>query len=141
MVHILKPLAGAAGVAIFVIGITAAAISSQFPNIFVVPWVISDYKGEKVDMKSKTVRIIVICMAVLGIAVPLFHAKPIWVMVASQALNAILLPLTVGSIMYLANSKKLMGELKATTTQNLVFGVILIFALIMGGAGIYGLIN
>jgi Mn2+/Fe2+ NRAMP family transporter len=141
MVHILKPLAGAAGVAIFVIGITAAAISSQFPNIFVVPWVISDYKGEKVDMKSKTVRIIVICMAVLGIAVPLFHAKPIWVMVASQALNAILLPLTVGSIMYLANSKKLMGELKATTNQNLIFGLILIFALIMGGAGIYGLIN
>ena len=141
MVHILKPLAGVGGVTIFVIGITAAAISSQFPNIFVVPWVISDYKGEKVDMKSTTVRIIVICMAVLGIAVPLFNARPIWVMVASQALNAILLPLTVGSIMYLVNSKKLMGELKATPIQNLVFGVILIFALIMGGAGIYGLIN
>ena len=80
-------------------------------------------------------------MAVLGIAVPLFHAKPIWVMVASQALNAILLPLTVASIMFLANSKKLMGALKATILQNVIFGVILIFALIMGGAGIYGLIN
>ncbi len=141
MVSILKPVAGSAAVTIFVIGITAAAISSQFPNVFVVPWIISDYKGKKVDMKSTTVRIIVICMAVLGIAVPLFHAKPIWVMVASQALNATLLPLTVGSIMYLANSKKLMGELKATNMQNLVFCIILIFSLIMGGAGIFGLIN
>ena len=141
MVHILKPLAGVAGVVIFVIGITAAAISSQFPNIFVVPWVISDYRGEKVNMKSTTVRIIVIGMAVLGIAVPLFQAKPIWVMVASQALNAILLPLTVGIIIFLTNSKRLMGDLKATALQNFVFGVILIFALIMGGAGIYGLIS
>jgi len=141
MVHILKPLAGTMGVAIFVIGITAAAISSQFPNIFVVPWVIADYKGEKVNMKSKVVRIIVICMAILGIAVPVFHAKPIWVMVASQALNAILLPLTVGSVMFLSNSKKLMGDLKATVLQNLVFTIILIFALIMGGAGIFGLIS
>lgn len=141
MVHILKPLAGTAGVAIFVIGITAAAISSQFPNIFVVPWVISDYNGEKANMKSTVVRVIVIAMAVLGIAVPLFHAKPIWVMVASQALNAILLPLTVACIIYLANSRKLMGGLKATAIQNLVFAVILLFALVMGGAGIYGLIN
>ncbi len=141
MIHILKPIAGVFAVNIFVIGITAAAISSQFPNIFVVPWVLSDYKGEKVNMKSTTVRIIVIGMAILGIAVPLFHAQPIWVMVASQALNAILLPLTVGSIIYLSNNSKIMGDLKATTGQNLVFGVILIFALIMGGAGIYGLIH
>ncbi|MCW0484971.1 Nramp family divalent metal transporter [Gaoshiqia sediminis] len=141
MVHILKPLAGAAGVGVFVIGITAAAISSQFPNIFVVPWIISDYNGKKADMKSMSVRIIVVWMAILGIAVPLFQGNPIWVMVASQAFGAIVLPLTVGCMMYLANSKKLMGELKATTPQNLIFVVILIFATIMGGAGIYGLIN
>ena len=141
MIQILKPIAGVFAVNIFVIGITAAAISSQFPNIFVVPWVISDYKGERVNMKSTTVRVIVICMAVLGIAVPLFKAQPIWVMVASQALNAILLPLTVGSIMYLSNSRKIMGNLKATATHNIVFSVILIFSLIMSAAGIYGLIK
>lgn len=141
MVHILKPLAGVAGVAIFVVGITAAAISSQFPNIFVVPWIIGDYKGEKADMKSSTVRIIVVGMAILGISVPLFHAKPIWVMVASQAFGAILLPLTVGCIMYLANSKKLMGELRATKMQNVVFGIIFVFAMVMGSAGIYGLVS
>lgn len=141
MVHILKPIAGSLGVGIFVLGITAAAISSQFPNAFVVPWVISDYKGERADMKSSTVRIIVIGMALLGIAVPLFHAKPIWVMVASQALNAILLPLTVICIIYLSNSRKVIGEFRAKTTHNLIFAVILIFALIMGAAGVYGLIN
>jgi manganese transport protein len=141
MVHILKPLAGAFGVNVFVLGITAAAISSQFPNIFVVPWVISDYKGEKVNMKSTPVRIIVISMAILGIVVPVFHAKPIWVMVASQALNAILLPLAAASIMYLFNSKKLMGEYRATPIQNFVFVIILIFSLVMCGSGIYGLIN
>ena len=141
MVHILKPIAGELGVGIFVLGITAAAISSQFPNVFVVPWIISDYKGKKVDMKSPTVKIIVICMAILGIAVPLFNAKPIWVMVASQALNAILLPLTVICIIYLSNSRKLVGDLKASAAHNLIFGVILIFSLFMSAAGVYGLIN
>jgi manganese transport protein len=141
MVHILKPFAGIFAVNIFVIGITAAAVSSQFPNIFVLPWVINDYKGVKANMKSTPVRLIVIAMAILGIAVPLFKAQPIWVMIASQALNAILLPLTVGSIMYLSNSKKLMGDLKATISQNLIFGVILIFSLVMCAAGIYGLIK
>lgn len=141
MVHILKPIAGQLGVGIFVLGITAAAISSQFPNIFVVPWIISDYMGRKADMKSPTVRIIVVGMAILGIAVPLFHAQPIWVMVASQALNAILLPLTVICIIYLANIRKLMVEFKAKKTHNLVFGVILFFSLFMSAAGVYGLIK
>jgi manganese transport protein len=141
MIHILRPIAGAFAVNIFVLGITAAAISSQFPNIFVVPWVISDYKGEKADMKSTPVRVIVIGMAILGIVVPLLNARPIWVMVASQAFNAVLLPLTIGCIMYLSNSRKLMGDLKATTMHNLIFIVILIFSLIMSGAGIRGLIS
>jgi Mn2+/Fe2+ NRAMP family transporter len=61
-------------------------------------------------------------------------------MVASQALNAILLPLTVGSIIYLSNSRKIMGDLKAKATHNMIFGVILLFSLIMSAAGIYGLI-
>jgi Mn2+/Fe2+ NRAMP family transporter len=141
MVHILKPIAGSMGVAIFVLGITAAAISSQFPNIFVVPWIIGDYQGKRADMKSPAVRAIVIGMAILGIAVPLFNAQPIWVMVASQALNAILLPVTVLCIIYLSNSRKLMGDLRVTVRENLVFGVILIFSLFMSAAGVFGLIN
>lgn len=140
MIHILKPIAGVFAVNIFVTGITAAAISSQFPNIFVVPWLLSDYRGGKTSFKSTPVRVIVICMAILGIAVPLLKAQPIWVMVASQALNAILLPLTVGSIIYLSNSRKIMGDLKAKATHNMIFGVILLFSLIMSAAGIYGLI-
>jgi len=141
MVDILKPVAGAFAVNIFVLGITAAGVSSQFPNIFVVPWVISDYKGEKANMKSTGVRIIVIGMAILGIFVPLFKARPIWVMIASQAFNSVLLPLTVGSIMYLCNSRRLMGNYKATRLQNLFFCLVLLFSIGMCTAGIYGLIK
>ena len=132
-------VAGSLGVGIFVLGITAAAISSQFPNVFVVPWIVSDYQGKKADMKSTPVRAIVIGMAILGITVPLFKAQPIWVMVASQALNAILLPATVICMIWLSNSRKLMGDLRNNRMQNLVFGVILLFALFMSGAGINGL--
>jgi len=141
MVQLLKPVAGIFAVNIFVLGITAAGISSQFPNIFIVPWIISDYKGVRVDMKSRTVRLIVIGMASLGIIVPLFNAQPIWVMVASQALGAILLPVTVGSIIFLSNSKKLMGEHRPGLAQNIILGTIFIFSIIMCTIGIYGLIN
>ena len=38
MINLLEPLAGAAAVTIFTIGLIAAGISSQFPNVALLPW-------------------------------------------------------------------------------------------------------
>ncbi|MEN1256064.1 divalent metal cation transporter, partial [Pseudomonas aeruginosa] len=41
MVIILEPIAGSAAVGLFVIGIVAAGLSSQFPNLLLTPWLLA----------------------------------------------------------------------------------------------------
>jgi len=43
MITLLEPLAGNMAVAIFAIGIIAAGVSSQFPNVLMLPWLLCDY--------------------------------------------------------------------------------------------------
>ena len=67
----------------------------------------------------------------LGLIVPVFNAKPIAVMVTSQAFGALVLPATVACIVYIGNKKSLMGEHKFSNATNLILVLIFVFALIM----------
>lgn len=49
MVVILKPFAGELAIGLFVLGIVAAGLSSHFPNIILLPWLITDYASLKRD--------------------------------------------------------------------------------------------
>jgi len=40
MIELLEPLAGSFAVSIFAIGIISAGVSSQFPNVLMLPWLI-----------------------------------------------------------------------------------------------------
>lgn len=43
LITLLEPFAGKIGVAIFVLGLVAAGVSSQFPNVALLPWLLDDY--------------------------------------------------------------------------------------------------
>lgn len=45
MISLLEPLVGPFATAIFAIGIIAAGVSSQFPNVLMLPWLLCDYNG------------------------------------------------------------------------------------------------
>jgi Mn2+/Fe2+ NRAMP family transporter len=141
MIPLLEPVAGKYAVAIFVIGITAAGLSSQFPNTLLLPWLLCDFFGWERDMKKVNFRIIVLVMSLLGLVVPIFHARPVFVMVASQAFAALVLPVTVGGIFYLTSSKKIMGEHANSKIENVILSLIFLFALFMGGVGVRGFIQ
>jgi len=141
MITLLEPVAGKFAVGIFVVGIAAAGLSSQFPNTLLLPWMICDYSGIKPDMKRTDFRIVVLVMSVLGLVVPIFHARPIFVMVASQAFAALVLPVTVGGIFYLTSNRKIMGEHVNSATANVILFLIFLFSLFMGGIGLRGFIQ
>ena len=141
MITLLEPVAGKFAVGIFVVGIAAAGLSSQFPNTLLLPWMICDYSGIKPDMKRTDFRIVVLVMSVLGLVVPVFHARPIFVMVASQAFAALVLPVTVGGIFYLTSNRKIMGEHVNSATANVILFLIFLFSLFMGGIGLRGFIQ
>lgn len=139
MLTLLQPLAGSFASVIFAIGLIAAGVSSQFPNVILLPMLLSDYRNTKLDMKKVSVKWIVLVMSLLGLVVPVFNAAPVSVMIASQAFGAVLLPFTVISMMILGNNRKLMKSHAFSVGVNAMMIVILLFAGFMAYNGIAGI--
>lgn len=129
MMGILEPLAGAFATSIFAVGLIAAGVSSQFPNILMLPWLLCDYNGSKRDMTLPKFRMMVFAISLLGLVVPIFEARPIFIMILSQTFNAFILPMTVGCIFYLSNRKDLMQAHKNKRVSNLILLIIFGFSL------------
>ena len=140
MIYLLEPLAGSAAVAIFTIGLIAAGISSQFPNVALLPWLLDDYYQRKPNLKTPSYRVIALVISSLGLIVPIFNAKPIAVMVLSQAFGALVLPATVACIFYIGNKASLMKEHKFSNATNLALVLIFGFALIMSYMSLTGIL-
>ena len=138
MIGLLEPLAGSFAASIFAAGIIAAGVSSQFPNVLMLPWLLCDYNGSERKMTLPRYRVMVLIISLLGLVVPIFEARPIFVMIISQAFNAVILPVTVACIFYLGNRRDLMGEHRNTTTTNFVLTAILLFSLVTSSMGIRG---
>lgn len=138
MISLLEPLAGSLATTIFVVGIVAAGVSSQFPNVLMVPWLLCDFNQLPRDMTLPRYRAIVLAISLLGLVVPVFEARPVFVMIVSQAFNAVILPVTVGCILYLGNRSDLMQEHRNSTATNAVLALILLFSLVTTSMGIRG---
>ena len=141
MITLLEPLAGAFATSIFAIGIIAAGVSSQFPNVLMLPWLLCDYQNSEREMTLAKYRIMVFVISLLGLVVPLFDARPLVVMIASQAFNVVLLPATVACIFYLGNRRDLMGEYRHGLVTNLSLVAIFLFSLITSFMGFTGLMT
>jgi Mn2+/Fe2+ NRAMP family transporter len=139
MIELLEPLAGSFAVSIFAIGIIAAGVSSQFPNVLMLPWLICDYRGADRDMTLPKYRLMVLMISLLALVVPLLGARPIFVMIISQAFNTIILPLTVLCIFHLTNRSDLMGENKNKLIGNVILIAIFLFSLIIAFIAMKGL--
>jgi len=140
MINLLEPVAGLFAVGVFALGVVAAGVSSQFPNISLMPWLIDDYKGRKPNLRRIDYRIYVLLLSLLGMIVPLLNAKPVTVMIASQAFSALILPVTVACLIYLGNKQKVVGENKLSYAANLQLTLVMIFSLIMSYMSYSGLI-
>ena len=141
MVELLEPLAGKFAVSIFVAGIVAAGVSSQFPNVLLLPWLLCDYNQTERNMRLKKYRVIALIISLFGLIVPIFNAKPVIVMIASQVFSAIILPITVLCILYLGMKREIMKEYTNKFYDNIILVFILIFSLYMSGVGLKGLIE
>ncbi len=138
MIGLLEPLAGPLATAIFAFGIIAAGVSSQIPNVLMLPWLLCDYNQSEREMTLPKYRLMVFLISLLGLVVPIFDARPVFVMIVSQAFNAVILPVTVACIFYLGNRKDLMGTHRNSTTTNIILGLILLFAIFTSVVGIRG---
>lgn len=138
MITLLEPLAGSLATSIFAVGIIAAGVSSQFPNVLMLPWLLCDYQQSERKMTLPKYRVMVLLISLLGLVVPLFEAPPVLVMIVSQAFNSVILPITVACILYLGNRRDLMGDHRHTTTTNALLVAILALSIVTSAMGIRG---
>jgi len=142
MVKTLEPIAGPLAISIFVIGIVGAGISSIFPQAPVLPWLICDYRGTKLNTRSNMFRVLAGLGFLSGLIVPVFGGRPVWIMIGVTAFQSIMMPLVTLAILVLLNNERLMGKYKAGLWLNagilatLVFSV---FAAVMGVRGLLGI--
>jgi len=141
LITLLEPFAGKIGVGIFVVGLVAAGVSSQFPNVALLPWLLDDYHQRKPNMKRLDYRIFALIISLLALVVPILKAKPIVIMIASQAFGALLLPITVSCILIMGNKSSVMKSHKYKLPINITLIAILIFSLFMSYMSLSGIVS
>jgi Mn2+/Fe2+ NRAMP family transporter len=131
MVATLEPLAGRLAVSGFVIGIVAAALSSLFPNYLLGPWMICDYLGLPRDLSRRGFRLLVLGTALFGLVVPVFGGRPVQIMIASQAVSPLIMPLIASFTMILLLRKEFVGNHPNSTAYNVTLGITVLFTVYM----------
>lgn len=138
MVRTLEPLAGKLAVGGFVLGILAAGMSSLFPNFLLGPWMISDYLGIERDMSRGGFRALVVGAALCGFVVPVFGGAPVEIMIASQTVSPMVMPLLVAFVWILISKKDIAGEHPPSPLQHFGMGITLLFSLYMLSLAVIG---
>lgn len=98
MVTILEPIAGRFAISVFLVGIVSAGISTIFPIALILPWLICDYRGVKSNVQSPMFRILGGLGLLAGLTVPVFGGRPVFIMIASSAFQATIMPVTTLAI-------------------------------------------
>ena len=127
MMHALGPWAGDFALTLFTLGIIGAGLSSIFPNLLLFPWIISDYTGTERDMKKPLYKTIVVLVALSGLVVPFLGGKPVWILIASQALSPFIMPLITLFLILLLNKKEIMKQFKIGVGLNIALWATFIF--------------
>lgn len=127
MMNALGPWAGDFALTLFTLGIIGAGLSSIFPNLLLFPWLISDYSKTPRDMKKPLYKIIVVLVAISALIVPIVGGKPVWILIASQALSPFIMPLITLFLIILLNREKIMKEHKIGLWMNMALGATFVF--------------
>ncbi|MBA7560932.1 Divalent metal cation transporter MntH [subsurface metagenome] len=141
IVRTLEPLAGRFATSIFVTGIIAAALSSTFPNYLLGPWLICDYLNVPRKMDRTSIRIAVSLFALTGFVVPVFGGRPVIIMIASQAISPVVMPLLIVLLFLHLNDKKYNTIYKNPRILNIGLVVTFIFSLVMSYSAVIGLLD
>ena len=131
MVKTLEPLAGPLAAGGFVIGILAAGLSSLFPNYLLGPWMTADFMGIPRRMGRPAFRAMVVGASLFGLVVPVLGGSPIRIMIASQAVSPVAMPLLALFVLVLLNKRDVVGHRTPSRALNAGLAVTVLFSFYM----------
>ena len=141
MVYVLEPVAGRFAVALFIVGLMSAGLSSIFPILMVAPLMVSDYKAGEMNTKTPYFKYITAVAACVGLTIPVLGFNPIVAQVATQVANVFVLPLVSGLIIILVNRRSEMQNHKAGWLLNIGMVTAFIFSCVIAYTGVLSLID
>jgi manganese transport protein len=140
MIPMLKPLFGSGALFVFAIGIMAAGISSHLPNMMVIPWLSDDMRGK--PRNTRTLPKIGVLGALTVISMlGVMMARPVFLLLLSQAGISVVMPLALLGLMYLSSRKDILGSHRPKPIEWVLLGLIACFSLFMSTQAIKGLIQ
>ncbi|APU16840.1 Nramp family divalent metal transporter [Actinoalloteichus fjordicus] len=121
LAEVLEPVAGPAGRIIFALGFFGAAFSSMVANATAGGTLLSDGLGWGNRLSSRRVRAMILVVLAFGALVAvLAQGSPVELIILAQALTVLVAPFLGVLLFLLANTRRLMGDLRNRWWQNIV---------------------
>lgn len=128
----LEPLLGNWAKIFLAFGLFAAGISSAVTAPLAAAYATSGILGWKKNLKDKKFKSIWIFILLLGIVFSAFGFKPIQAIVFAQITNGILLPIIAIYLLWVMNSKKILGDFRNNLISNIIGFAVVIVAVGLG---------
>jgi manganese transport protein len=122
----LEPLLGSAAKYFFAIGLLAAGLTSAITSPLAAAYAVSGALGWKPDLADRRFKAIWALVLGCGMVAAALGARPINAIIFAQAANGFLLPIVAVYLLYVMNSKALLGDYKNNGWSNLLGGLVVI---------------
>lgn len=128
----LKPLLGNWAKIFMAVGLFSAGISSAITAPLAAAYATAGILGWKKDLKSIRFKSVWVFILLIGIVFSAVGFKPVQAIVFAQITNGILLPVIAIYLLWVMNSKRILGDFKNNLVSNILGGFVVIVAIGLG---------
>jgi NRAMP (natural resistance-associated macrophage protein)-like metal ion transporter len=132
----LEPLLGPAAKYFFAVGLLAAGLTSAITSPLAAAYAVSGALGWPADLADRRFKLIWMLVLGGGMLAAALGTRPIGAILFAQAANGFLLPIVAVYLIYMMNSRKLLGEFRNGWRSNVV-GVLVVA--VVSGLGFFRL--
>jgi len=141
MIPMLRPMFGDWALAIFVVGILAAGLSSHLPNMMVIPWLTRDMQGRPRMTRTPTLLCAFVLLTLVSILGAVLEARPVFLLLLSQAGISVVMPLALLGLMWLSARTEATGAHRPRPVEWVLLTAIAAFSLCMSFLAMQGLLT
>ena len=122
----LEPLLGNYATIVMAIGFFAAGLSSAITAPLAAAYAARGLFGFSKDLKDPRFRLVWGIILCIGIALAMIGYKPVHVIKFAQVANGIILPVIAGFLLYIVNSRDILGEYVNSKGRNIISIIVLL---------------
>ncbi|MEK9499892.1 Nramp family divalent metal transporter [Gaopeijia maritima] len=141
MARALEPILGAWAGAAFAVGLFAAGLTSAITAPMAAAWAVAGALGWPCDLRDRRLRAVWGGILAIGIAFGVAGVSPVPAIVFAQAANGILLPAVAGFLLVVVNDRIWMGERVNGPLANVIGGVVVLVAALLGGRALLSVLG